>query len=141
MGNYKSRRPGFLQGWQINAAELMFRGKAEEEIVYEIWGEFDKETDEGKKKLRNGKCRLRNLRNDEKFQEFYRSLVTEWRVHHAGKALETIAKQMDSNQPWLANKAANDVLTYSKELITGADDNTVLIKFEGMPELGVPDDD
>ena len=141
MGNYKSRRPGFLQGWQINAAELMFRGKTDEEIVYEIWGEFDKETDEGKKRLRNGKCRLRNLRNDEKFQEFYRSLVTEWRVHHAGKALETIAKQMESNQPWLANKAANDVLTYSKELITGADDNTVLIKFEGMPELGTPDDD
>ena len=119
----------------------MFRGFTEEEIVREIWGDFDKNTDEGKKKLRNNKCRLRNLRNDEKFQEFYRSLVTEWRVHHAGKALETIAKQMDSNQPWLANKAANDVLTYSKELITGADDNTVLIKFEGMPELGVPEDD
>jgi len=141
MGNYKSRRPGFLQGWQINAAELMFRGYTEEQIVREIWGDFDKETDAGRKKLRNNKARLRNLRNDEKFQEFYRSLITEWRVHHVGKALDTIAKQMDSNQPWLANKAANDVLTHSKELVTGADDNTVLIKFEGMPELGVPDDD
>lgn len=136
MGNYKSRRPGFLQGWQINAAELMFRGFTDEQIVKEIWDVAD----DDKKGMRNGKGRLRTLRANEKFQEYYRSLVTEWSVHHAGKALITIANQMDSNQPWLANKAANDVLTYSKTVINGADDNTVLIKFEGMPEIGTPDE-
>ena len=140
MGNYRSRRPGFLQGWQINAAEMMFRGFTDEEIAREIWKIEADGTDEARKKLRNGKDRLRKLRNDEKFQEYYRSLVTEWSVHHAGKALLTISDQLSSNQPWLANKAANDVLTYSKALINGVDDNTVLIKFEGMPEIGTPDE-
>jgi len=136
MGNYRSRRPGFLQGWQINAADMMFRGYTDEEIVKALWP-YKEWTD---KAVKAAKSRLRNLRKDEKFQEYYRSLVTEWSVHHVGRALNKLAEQVDSNQPWLANKAANDVILQSKNLITGLDDNTVVVKVEGMPELGVPEE-
>lgn len=135
MGSYISRRPGFLQGWQINVAEYMFRGFTDEEIIREIWP--NKETPN---QIRAAKQRLRNLRRDEKFQEFYRSLVTEWSIHHVGKALSKLSEQIDSDQPWLANKAANDVLLQSKQLTTGMDDGTVVVKVEGMPELGTPDE-
>lgn len=135
MGNYRSRRPGFLQGWQLNAADMMFRGCTDEEMVRAIWPE--KTTD---KQINAAKQRLRNLRRGEKFQEYYRSLVTEWSVHHVGRAYNKLAEQIDSNQPWLANKAANDVLTHSKQMLTGMDDGTVVVKVEGMPELGTPDD-
>lgn len=136
MGNYRSRRPGFLQGWQLNVADMMFRGFTEEEIAKEIWG-VEKGDEKG---MRNAKSRLRNLRSNEKFAEYYRSLITEWSVHHVGKALNTIAKQMDDPSPWMANKAANDVLLQSKSFITGVDDNTVLVKVEGMPEIGTPEE-
>ena len=135
MGNYRARRPGFLQGWQINAADMMFRGYTDEEMVRELWPQ---KTDVNQ--IRAAKQRLRNLRRDEKFQEYYRTLVQEWSVHHVGRALSRLSEQIDSNQPWLANKAANDVLTHSKQMITGMDDGTVVVKVEGMPELGTPED-
>lgn len=135
MGNYRARRPGFLQGWQINAADMMFRGCTDEEIVRQLWPQKTEPN-----QIKNGKTRLRNLRRDEKFQEYYRSIVTEWSVHHVGKAYNKLAEQIDSNQPWLANKAANDVITHSRQMITGMDDGTVLVKVEGMPELGTPDE-
>lgn len=135
MGNYRSRRPGFLQGWQIDVADLMFRGKTDEEIVKTVWPQKTE-----KNQIEAAKQRLRNLRKDEKFQEYYRTVISEWSFHHVGKALNKLADQIDSDLPWLANKAANDVITQSKGLITGADDNTVLVKVEGMPELGAPEE-
>jgi len=135
MGNYKSRRPGMLQGWQMNAADLMFRGFTEAEICEELWQVGDDE-----RKMKAAKSRLRNLRKNEVFQDYYRSIITEWSVHHVGKALLTIAAQMDNSNPWLANKAANDVITQSRPLLSGAEDNQLVVKFEGMPELGEPEE-
>jgi len=135
MGNYRSRRPGFLQGWQINVADMMFRGMTDEEIVKEQFPEAVTDN-----QIAARKKRIRNLRRDEKFQEYYRSLVQEWSMHHVGRAYERLAAQIDSNQPWLANKAANDVIQHSKQMLTGMDDGTMVIKVEGMPELGTPDE-
>lgn len=135
MGNYKSRREGYLQSWQVNVADMMFRGMTDEEICIAQFG-VDK-LDE--KKMRNGKARLRNLRRDPKFQEYYKSIITEWTVHNVGKALTRLAEQMDSDKPWIVNKACNDILNQSKQF-TGTDDSTVKVVVEGMPELGTPEE-
>lgn len=124
-----------MQGWQITVAELMFRGYTDEQIIKEVWPEKTED-----KQIYAAKARLRNLRKDEKFQEYYRSIITEWSVHNVGKALTKLAAQIDDSNGWLANKAANDVLTQSKTF-TGNDENTVLVKVEGMPEIGTPDED
>lgn len=134
MGHYNARRPGFLQAWQVNAAEMMFRGLTDEEICKELFNA------ESVQQMKNGKARLQNLRKNEKFQEYYRSIITEWSVHNVGRALSKLSEQIGSNKEWVANKAANDVLNQAKQFIGGMDDNTVLIKIEGMPELGTPDD-
>jgi len=135
MGNYRARRPGFLQGWQINAADMMFRGYTDEEMVKELWPQKTE-----KNQIQAAKQRLQRLRKDEKFQEYYRTLIQQWSIAHVGRALRKLSEQIDSNQPWLANKAANDVLQQSKALTSGVDDGTVVIKVEGMPELGTPDE-
>lgn len=135
MGNYRAKRPGFLQGWQINVAEYMFRGFTDDEIIREIWPEKTE-----KKQIHAAKSRLRNLRKNEDFQEYYRTLIAEWSLRHVGRALTKLSDQIDSNQPWLANKAANDILQQSKVLTTGMDDGTVVVRVEGMPDLGTPDD-
>lgn len=137
MGNYRARREGFLQGWQLNAADLMFRGFTDEEIAIKLWS-IDKED---KKKLRNAKDKLRKLRKDEKFQEYYKSIITEWSVHNVGRALNRLAAQVDHEQPWIANKAANDILQrIPKSLFSEEDEDTIKVVVEGAPILGSPDD-
>ena len=135
MGNYKCRRDGYLLGWQINVADMMFRGFSDTQIAKELWPE--KTSD---KEIKSACNRIRMLRRTDKFQEYYRTLVTEWSAHHVGKALNKLVEQIDSDQAWLANKAANDVIQHSKQMMTGMDDGTVVVKVEGMPELGTPDD-
>lgn len=124
-----------MQGWQMNVAEMMFRGLTDKEIIKEIWPE--KTT---KQQIENARRNLINLRKDEKFKEYYQTLIQQWSIHHVGPALATIAEQLRDKNHWLRNKAANDILNQSKTLM-GNDENTVVVKVEGMPELGVPDDE
>lgn len=57
-------------------------------------------------------------------------------------ALDRLAQQIDDEKnPWLANKAANDIATRYDRLMQKDEGNTVTIKFEGMPEIGVPDEE
>lgn len=135
MGNYNIRK-GVLQSWQVKAAEMMFRGMKDEEIVRELFRTGDDE-----KKIRTGKDRLRRLRKNEDFQEYYRTIITEWSVHNVGRALNRLSTQIDDKNPWVANKAANDILNQSKKLTAGNDENSIVLKFEGMPELGEPGED
>lgn len=137
MGKYTSRKAGYLTGWQMDAALYVFQGLSDKDIAKRIWNI----PEEDERALKNAVARLRAARKKPEFMEYYRSLITEWTVHHTGKALEKIASQIGDQNGWLANKAANDVLTQSKLLLTGADDNTVLVKVEGMPVLGTPDDE
>ena len=137
MGNYKCRREGYLLGWEIDVAEMMFRGESDTVIIKTLWPEVG----DDKKKMQVKRDKLTKLRRKEKFQEYYRSIISEWSLHHVGKALNKLAEQIDSDKPWVANKAANDVILHSKAMITGTDDNTVVVKVEGMPELGTPEED
>ena len=124
-----------LQGWQITAAEMMFQGHTNEEIIDAIWPKAQTKS----QRVAKGKV-LKRLVNDETFQEYYRSIITEWNVHSVGPALRKLRSQLDSDKEWLANKAANDIINQSKQIITGADDNTMVVKIEGMPELGEPEE-
>lgn len=135
MGNYEIRK-GYLQAWQMKAAEMMFRGMSDKEIAKELFRTGDDE-----KKITNGRSRLNKLRKNEEFQEFYRTLITEWSTHNIGRALTRLSSQIDDKNPWVANKAANDILSQSKKFMTGNDENSVVVKFEGMPELGEPGED
>ena len=123
-----------MLGWQMNVAQMIFQGYSDSEIIRTTWPEKDSPG-----QIEGLRRKLRALKKDKDFQEYYKSLITEWSVHNVGKALTTLAKQMDDKNGWLANKACNDILTQSKAF-TGNDENTVLVKVEGMPELGVPEE-
>ena len=138
MGNYRCRRDGFILGWQQDAALYMFQGKSDEEITRELWFKFK---EPAPNQLLNGKRKLQRLRKDPKFQEYYKSIVTEWSVRYVGKAMNKLGEQLDCDQPWLANKAANDVLNHAKKMVLGEDENTIHVHVEGMPEIGSPDSD
>ena len=132
-----------LQDWQITAAEMMFHGHTNEEIITACFPKADTPS-----KKSNKRKVIKKLCEDETFMEYYRSIITEWTYHNVGPALNKLAEQINCDKEdntikakWLANKAANDVLLQSKLVMNGADDNTMVVKIEGMPELGEPDAD
>lgn len=142
MGNYRSRRPGFIQGWQIDVAQYTFQGLTDDEIIEKVfhWSQekLTLEPEKAKSRLATYRQRMRNLRKDPKFIEYYKSIITEWTVHNVGRALNRIAAQVDDPEGYLANKAANDVLNRGMKLFEDEDANKLTIRVEGMPELGAP---
>lgn len=137
MGNYAARRT-HLTGWQIDVAWKVFQGYSDEQIAIEVLN-ADKNDP---KDFRRKKDRIRSLLQTKQFNEFYQSMIKEWMVHNAGKALCKLSQQVDHEQPWLANKAANDILNrIPKSMLTEEDESTIHIVVEGAPELGTPDGD
>lgn len=58
------------------------------------------------------------------------------------EAIQTIKAQLKAGeQPWLQNKAANDLLAYGKQQIYGDEERAIHVQIEGMPDLGSPDDE
>lgn len=57
-------------------------------------------------------------------------------------AINRLLAQVNSNTEWLANKAANDIMTLAGRTGVVRNEETAMqIKIEGMPEIGSPDDD
>lgn len=137
MGYNRVRANSPLTAWQRVAAELSFAGMSDDEICHEIFP--DTKSDAEKLKMR--KKNLQKLMRSEAFAVYYQDLVSEWSAHNVGKALRTISDNMNDRSAWMRNTAANDVLRISQKWLTGTDENTVVLRVEGMPELGTPDGD
>ena len=136
MGYYKVRRDGLLNAWQIKVAEYTFYGKSDEQIAKELFFSNGEPTS---KEMARAKDRIRRLKKTKNFIDYYKSIITEWTVHNVGRALNKLSDQIDANEPWLANKAANDVLTRGMPLFASEDANTIKVEVSGMPTLGTPD--
>lgn len=55
-------------------------------------------------------------------------------------AIGRINTQVDSDTDWLANKAANDVLTLAKSLgVIKSEEMAINVQINGMPDIGSPD--
>lgn len=143
MGCYRSRRPGMLQGWQMDAALMMFQGYTDDQIIEKILlprGSTMHELTRSQKAYKRD--RLRRLRKDPIFREYYKSLITEWSVHNVGPALNKLSEQMmTAKEPWLVNKAINDILNRALPAFESEDANTIKVEIVGMPELGSPESD
>ena len=136
MGNYTARK-GLLTGWEIDVAQMVFQGKTNKDIAIKVLGANPDDKSDMLKKTN----RIKHLIEHKKFQDYYKSMITEWTVHNVGKALTKLSEQIDNELPWLANKAANDILQrVPKSMLGEEDDSRVVIRIEGMPELGTPEE-
>lgn len=143
MGFYNSRRPGMLQGWQMDAALMMFQGYTDDQIIEKVLLPRGTAFDDLTPNQKHGKRdRLRRLRKDPIFRDYYKSLITEWSVHNVGPALNKLSEQMmTAKEPWLVNKAINDILNRALPAFESEDANTIKVEIVGMPELGSPESD
>lgn len=60
---------------------------------------------------------------------------------HVPVSIGRINKQIDSDTEWLANKAANDVITLASRIgVIRTEETALKVEINGMPDLGSPDD-
>lgn len=56
-------------------------------------------------------------------------------------AARRIQHQIDSSTEWLANKAANDVLTLAGRIgVVSSEEKAMTVQVTGMPDIGSPDE-
>ena len=57
------------------------------------------------------------------------------------RAVGRLEKQIDNQNDWVANKAANDMVNLAKTTgVFQSEERALNVKIEGLPELGSPDD-
>lgn len=137
MGNYKCRRPGYLSARQLSAVEAVFQGKSNEWIIENVF-RGRKDDKASWKKARDA---FNKTKASPRFEEYYNSMVTEFRVHNYGKAMSKISELVDSDNPWVALQAANSMVNHTEGAVVSPEENAVTVKIEGLPTLGEPTQD
>lgn len=57
-------------------------------------------------------------------------------------AIKRINAQIDNENDWVANKAANDYIALAKSLgVIKSEETALKVQIEGMPDLGSPEDE
>lgn len=115
---------------------LEAEGLSTPEIALELFGK--KTTDPDYHSL---ECKFSRWRKHPRYDEIWKDQVDRSCYRLMSKSKRRIERQIDSQEEWLANKAANDLMAFSKSRLYGDEENTVSIHIEGMPNLGTPDQD
>ena len=134
MGNYKCRRPGYLSARQLCCVEAVFQGRSDDWICENIFNAKK----EDKKAWTAAKDKLRKTKQSPRFEEYYNSMVTEFRVHGYGKAMHRLVDLVDNPNDWVAIQAANSVLNHTEKAVVSEKESQITVKIEGLPEIGVP---
>ena len=92
-----------------------------------------------KKDTAAARKKLRNMMKDPRFMECYKAIIKEIIFPTYGEAVQAVKKQISNENGWLANKAANDILSRFETMVFGEDSKEIVIKVEGMPTLGSPE--
>jgi DNA-binding transcriptional regulator YdaS (Cro superfamily) len=79
--------------------------------------------------------------HDPRVLEAVRKRTLERVVPAYSEALEVMLRQLRSDSPWVQQGAARDILTRYHEIVTGRSNQEIVIRLEGMPQLGIPGGD
>jgi hypothetical protein len=115
------------------------RGESRPDILREVFG-LDVATSDPRL-VQNADVQMSRWRRKPWYDDIWKDEIRRISIAMSSEALKKIKSQIRDDNGWLANKAANDSLTFAKPLIWGEDDKALTVKIEGMPELGSPDGD
>jgi hypothetical protein len=138
-GEDVSRPVGPMTAKIENFLRMEARGEDHDTVLREIFGE-EYVTDPVKKNAAESKMHRWRHRDDAQaiWDDEIRSIVKQC----IPSAVNRIKKQVDDDNGWLANKAANDVVNLAKTTsIFQSDEKAINVKIEGLPDIGSPDDD
>ena len=117
----------------------MFEGTPIDEIAGRYFHTKDINGVVDKTKLAAARRKINAMKHKQGFLECYRALVMELALDNFGYAVKRLGGQLNDPNGWLANKAINDYLTRFGPQIMGEDNKEIVVRVEGMPELGTPD--
>ena len=130
---------------KYNAQQELFvrmeaRGESRADIMMQVFG-IDLNT-ATPREINNADCSMHRWRKFPCYEDTWKDEVKRVLYASTGEAIKVIKGQMRlKDQPWLQNKAANDVLNYGKQQLFGDEERQISVKVEGMPALGSPDRD
>lgn len=133
----KNRQP--LTADQERFIRMSAQGKGRQEILKAIFG-LDIETSPDNE-IHNADNKMSRWRKLPEFEQIWKDEVRQILYGCTAEAVQVIKGQLRSDQGWLQNKAANDLLNYGKGQIYGDEERTVHVQIEGLPDIGSPDDD
>lgn len=129
---------GYTFGMTIPMTEmcrLIALGNTYEEAIFKMWGIRRKSDEKGFK----SKYRLvKKWTQHPGWVECYRAIVNEQVFPAYGRAVNKIAEQINNENPWVAQGAAREVLNRFSAAVMGDENKEVVVRIEGMPELGAP---
>lgn len=119
---------------------MMARGYSTREIIREL---YHMEEADDPKRYHSHEMHLLRYKKYPDFMEVFKDEIAKViSPRLLGKGVRVLSDQMDSKEPWLANKAANDIVAFTSKRLFAEEDNAVTIQFAegaGMPEIGTPD--
>ena len=120
-----------------NFIRMEARGEDHATVLVEIFGP-EALSDPVKKNA--AESQMYRWRHREDAQPIWDDEIKERVRRNVTRAIDRLEKQIDDDQPWIANKAANDYITLAtKTSIFANEEKAVRIEISGMPELGTPD--
>lgn len=125
---------------QFHAIKLLAEGWTYDRIAKCIFDVTDGNGGLDDEKLRRARARLSDWFRNPKIMNAYREYILDMVMPYIPQSISRLGTQVNSDQEWVANKAANDILREFKGVIFGEDDKTIHVQIEGMPEIGEPDD-
>jgi hypothetical protein len=133
----KNKQP--LTTDQEKFVRMSAQGKTRPEILREVFG-LDIETSPDNA-IANADNKMSRWRKHPDFEKVWKDEVRSILYGCTAEAVQVIKSQLKSDQGWLQNKAANDLLNYGKNQIYGDEERTVHVQIDGLPDIGSPDDD
>jgi hypothetical protein len=131
----KPVKPQLLTPIQDRFVRMEAAGLTTQEIISEL---FNFEPSDPR--YHSAECKLSRWRKHPMYEETWKDEVRKLSFPIMAESLKTLKKQMRTNEPWLVNKASNDLLTFTQKQIFGGDEKQLTVQIQGMPDLGTPDD-
>jgi hypothetical protein len=132
----KSIQP--LTSDQERFVRMSAQGKSRPEILKAVFG-LDIET-ASENEIHAADNKMSRWRKHPDFEATWKDEVKQILYGCTAEAVQVIKGQLRSDQGWLQNKAANDLLNYGKGQIYGDEERTVHVQIEGLPDIGSPDE-
>lgn len=122
-----------------NFIRMSARGEPHEEIIRQTFGE-EALTDE--KKRHNANAAFNRWRQRPDYQPIWDDEMRARVRRRVPAAVGRLEKQVDDDNGWLANKAANDYIGLAKTVgVFQTEEKAVNVRIEGLPDIGSPDDE
>ena len=119
-----------------NVIRAEARGETHDEIMEKYFN-----LPPGSDKIHAAECKMSRWRKRPDYKAIWEDELTATVRRRVPGAVSRINSQVDNQNDWVANKAANDILTLAKSLgVIRSEETALSVKIEGMPDMGSPDE-